>query len=78
MDPLINLLNWCKQERESLQMQREMLRSGKFRIYKDEGSGQVDATPESIERITANMAELDRLLADYDARSSHAAGGRKD
>jgi hypothetical protein len=67
MDPLINLLNWCRQERESLQMQREMLQSGKFRIYKDEGSGQIDASSESIERITANMAELDRLLADYDA-----------
>jgi len=70
MDALINLLNWCKRERESLQMQREMLQSGKFRIYKDEGSGQVDASSESIERITANIAELDRLMADYDARSS--------
>jgi hypothetical protein len=35
---LINLVAWCKRERESLQMQREMLQSGKFRIVKDEGS----------------------------------------
>jgi hypothetical protein len=31
---LINLVAWCKRERESLQMQREMLQSGKFRISK--------------------------------------------
>jgi hypothetical protein len=69
---LINLLGWCRRERESLQMQREMLQSGKFRIFKDEGSGQVDASPESIAQITANIAEFDRILADYDAGSSVA------
>ena len=62
-----NLVAWCKRERESLQMQREMLQSGKFRILKDEGSGQVDTTSESIERITANINELDAILADYQA-----------
>jgi hypothetical protein len=67
---LINLLGWCKRERESLQMQREMLQSGKFMIFKDEGSGQVDASPDSIARIIANIAELDLILADYDAKSS--------
>jgi hypothetical protein len=30
---LINLVGWCKRERESLQMQREMLQSGKFRLF---------------------------------------------
>ena len=65
---LINLVGWCKRERESLQMQREMLRSGKFRIFKVEEGRQVDTSSESIERITANMAELDLILADYEAR----------
>ena len=67
---LINLLGWSRRARESLQMQREMLQSGKFRIFKDEGSGQIDVTAESIARITANIAELDLILADYDVRSS--------
>jgi hypothetical protein len=49
-DGLINLVAWCKRERESLQMQREMLQSGKFRIFKNEGSGQVDTSSDSIER----------------------------
>jgi predicted translin family RNA/ssDNA-binding protein len=65
---LINLVGWCKRERESLQMQREMLRSGKFRIFKVEEGRQIDTSSESIERITANMAELDLILADYEAR----------
>ena len=48
-DGLINLVAWCKREREGLQMQREMLQSGKFRIFKNEGSGQVDTSSDSIE-----------------------------
>ena len=71
-DGLINLVAWCKRERESLQMQREMLQSGKFRIFKNEGSGQVDTSSDSIERITANITELDAILADYEARGSRA------
>ena len=60
MDALGRLVDWCRREGESLQMQREMLKSGKFRIFKDEGSGQVDASLEIIERITANITELVR------------------
>jgi hypothetical protein len=71
-EALINLLGWSRRARESLQMQREMLQSGKFMIFKDEGSGQIDVTSESIARITANIAELDLILADHDVRSSAA------
>jgi len=66
---LVNLLGWCKRERESLQMQREMLRSGKFKIFKDEGSGPIDVSADSIARITANIAELDLILTDHETRS---------
>ena len=69
---LTNLLAWCKRERESLQMQREMLQSGEFHILKNEGSGQIDTTSESIERITANINELDAILADYEASAPRA------
>jgi hypothetical protein len=48
---LINLLGWCRRERESLQMQREMLQSGKLKIFRDEGSGQIDESPAIIARI---------------------------
>jgi hypothetical protein len=62
---LINLLGWSRRERERLQMQREMLQSGKFKILKDEGSGPIDVSSENIAQITANIAELDQILADY-------------
>jgi hypothetical protein len=67
-DGLINLLNWCNRERESLQMQREMLRSGHFKFFEDDGSGRRDISDQNIERITANMAELDGIIADYEAK----------
>jgi len=70
MDALVRLLDWCKRERDSLQMQREMLQSGKFRIFKDEGSGQVDASSDIIGRISANITELDSLLDDCKMRPS--------
>jgi hypothetical protein len=72
MDGLARLLDWCERERESLQMQREMLQSGKFRIFKDEGSGQVDASSEIIGRIGANITELDSVLEECKVRPSGA------
>ena len=63
-DPLINLLAWCKRERERLQMQREMLHSGRFRIFETDESGQRDISNQHIEQIAANIAELDRIIVE--------------
>ena len=70
-DTLINLLAWCKRERERLQMQREMLQSGRFRIFeKDDSDQQRDISNQHIEQIGANISELDRIImADYEAKS---------
>jgi predicted translin family RNA/ssDNA-binding protein len=67
---LENLLGWCKRERGYLQMQREMLRSGTFRIFRMEGDNPVDESQQNIELITNNLAELDLILADHAKRSS--------
>jgi hypothetical protein len=67
-DALINLLAWCQRERERLQMQREMLKSGRFRIFENDDSGQRDVSNQHIERIADNIAELDRLVAEYKAK----------
>jgi len=48
-DPLIKLLAWCKHERERLQMQREMLQSGRFRIFETDESGQKDISNQHVE-----------------------------
>ena len=69
-DKLTNILAWCKREREYLQMQREMLRSGTFRIFRLEGDSPIDENQQSIETLTNNIAELDLILADFAKRSS--------
>jgi hypothetical protein len=55
---LIDLVGWCKRERESLQMQREMLQSGKFRLFRDEGSGQVDLSSEASRDLQPILLSL--------------------
>jgi predicted translin family RNA/ssDNA-binding protein len=67
-DALINLLASCQHERERLQMQREMLKSGRFRIFENDDLGQKDISNQHIEQIGANIAELDRLIAEYKAK----------
>ena len=69
-DKLVDILAWCKREREYLQMQREMLRSGTFRIFRLEGGAPIDESDKSIETITDNIVELDLILAEYSKRSS--------
>jgi hypothetical protein len=49
-DALVNLFEWCKRERERLQMQREMLQSGRFRIHENDESGQRDISDQNIAR----------------------------
>jgi hypothetical protein len=68
-DGLVNLLSWCKREREYLEMQREMLRSGTFRILRQDGSTQIDESEQNIARITSNIAELDLIFADDATKS---------
>jgi hypothetical protein len=67
-DALVNLFEWCKRERERLQMQREMLQSGRFRIHENDESGQRDISDQNIARLTDNIAELDGLIAEYEAK----------
>ena len=68
-DTLIDLFAWCKRERERLQMQREMMQSGRFRIFEKDDSGQQrDISNQHIEQIAANVAELDRIIAEHEAK----------
>ena len=62
---LTNFLEWCERRRSSLQKQLDLLNIGKFRTGENVGRGRVDTTPETIERVKASIAELDRMIADY-------------
>jgi hypothetical protein len=68
MDDLVDLREWCKAEKKSLEHQLDCMKTGKFRTHENNGSGWVDTTPSNIARVTENIAELERILADYTTR----------
>ena len=67
-DALINLVDWCRREQESLRQRLELMKAGKFRIgEKEVGQDQwIDTTPQSIEQLERMIAELDNVLASYE------------
>jgi hypothetical protein len=70
----IKLFAWCKGERERLQRQLDMLKSGQIRIGENRGIGWVDISSKSMERIVAAVSELDQLLDEYGESSAQAQG----
>jgi hypothetical protein len=61
-EALINLLDWCKRERENLQCQLDALKAGRFKTHSNDGSGWKDTTQDSIERVEENIWELSKLI----------------
>ena len=66
-EALINLLDWCKRERENLQCQLDALKAGRFKTHSNDGSGWKDTTQDSIERVEENIWELSKLILKYEA-----------
>jgi hypothetical protein len=64
---LINLLDWCKRERENLQCQLDALKAGRFKTHSNDGSEWKDTTQDSIERVEENIWELSKLILKYEA-----------
>ena len=69
-EPWANLLAWCKGQRESLQMQREMLRSGQFSVFENHETGPKDRSAEHVTRLTDSMVELDAIIAEFERNSA--------
>ncbi len=67
MDSLVNLTEWCRQERQRMSKQLAALESGRCRIGEDRGHGWIDLSKENIARIKLHIAELDEILAQYEA-----------
>jgi hypothetical protein len=44
------------------------VRSAPFRIHENDESGQQDISDQNIARLTDNIAELDGLIAEYEAK----------
>jgi hypothetical protein len=76
LDALLDLIEWRRSKRSNLQKQVGALKSGRIHVGENRGTGWVDTTGASIERITASMSELDQILAAYErcCRSDRWAG----
>jgi hypothetical protein len=72
-DAHVNLLLWCARERESLNQQLEALKAGRLQILEMDEAGLRDISGRTIARLTANIAELDKVLAEYDASRDRQA-----
>ena len=57
------LLLWCARERESFNQQLEALKAGRLQILEMDKAGLRDISGRAIARLTANIAELDKVLA---------------
>jgi quercetin dioxygenase-like cupin family protein len=58
---------WCKQEQASLQQQLALMTQRKVLTGENRGTGWIDTTSASIERIKARLAELNSLLTETGA-----------
>ena len=57
---LINLLDWCKRERENLQCQFDALKAGRFKTHSNDGSGWKDTTQDSTQNAWAIPSSMSK------------------
>lgn len=61
------LIGWITQQRETYERQIELMEAGRMRTSENSGAGMVDVTAKNVERSKEVVAELDRLLIDYES-----------
>ena len=59
------IIDWCANKKVSLRRQLDLFESGTLRSGENVGSGWVDTTEKSIERLKRDIAELDRIIGQY-------------
>ena len=74
-DTLINLLAWCKRERERLQMQREMLQSGRFQIFERRLADACDQADRATHRSRRVIELLEMWVLRYRTPLEKLTGG---
>jgi len=75
MSALIQISNWCYNERERLRAQRDRVVSDGVSLGENIGAGWVDITAQSIGMLEASITDLDQLLTQYGQRH-HAENER--
>ena len=56
------LLDWCRQQQDSLRRQLQMIEQGNMQTHEKRGPSLVDTTSESASRIRVWLEEIETLL----------------
>lgn len=72
MTALIDLVEWCRQERQRARKLAASLDSGRMRHAENRGHGWVDVTTATISRLKLHLDELDEMLEQYEVERSSA------
>ncbi|WP_457795557.1 hypothetical protein [Methylocystis sp. S23] len=67
MSALIEIVEWCRQERQRVRKLAASLESGRMRHAEDRGHGWVDTTAATISRLRLHLEELDEMLDQYES-----------
>jgi hypothetical protein len=68
-DPLIQLTDSFRKQREGLRKQLDMLESGKFSTGNQLRTGNVDTTEDTKRRVREAIDDLDLLISKYGSNS---------
>ncbi len=71
MSALLEIVEWCRQERQRARKQIVSLEAGRSRLAEDRGHGWADVTAVTISRLKLHLEELDEMLEHYEAERSH-------
>ncbi len=75
MNAIVDMNEWCRQERQRMTKQLAALEAGRCKTGEDRGHGWVETTRETMSRLKLRIDELDEILGQYDQeRSSFCSG----
>ncbi len=76
MNALVNMTEWCRQERQRMTKQLAALEAGRCKTGENRSHGWVETTREAISRLKLRIGQ-DEILAQYDQeRAALSSGGR--
>lgn len=76
MTALIDLVEWCRQERQRAKKLVASIEAGRARHAEDRGHGWIDVTSATVSRLNLHIDELDEMLENYEAERSGAEAGQ--
>ncbi len=74
MSALIEIVEWCRQERQRARKLTASLESGRLKHGEDRGHGWVDTTTATNARLRLHLEELDEMLDQYESERARDWG----